>query len=261
MHVNTPSLAKQKSESSSQPLWARRDAERTKQRVLIVDDHPVTRCGLRELVAQMMNTEVCADTGCVTLACDVARRIKPQVAIVGIELQDMDGLQFTRQIKEVSPATSVLVVSLHDEVLYADTCIQAGASGFIMKSEAAATIRLALEQLLSGNTYLSGRMQDRMLQMLASRRRSDGEFGVNSLSEREDEVIQLMGEGYNPVEIAERLNVSRKTVDAYRDHLRRKLCLPNSNDLTRYAIQRYHSTHAIRQWHGIPDTAELVEVR
>jgi DNA-binding NarL/FixJ family response regulator len=225
----------------SKNLSARRESFCAKRRVLIVNDRPVIRCGLRHVVMQMTNTEVCADTECAESACDIAGRLTPQAAIVDMELTEMDGIDLTRQIKALSPATAVLGISRHDEIFYAEACVRAGASGFIMKCEPAENVCVALEQLFRGNTYLSYRMKQRMLHVLTSGRRNKRGFGMDILSEREEEVIELMGKGYTPLEIAERLRVKRKTIDTYRDHLRKKLCITNSDDLIRYAVERCRS--------------------
>jgi DNA-binding NarL/FixJ family response regulator len=211
---------------------------RSKRRVLLVDDHPITRCGLRQLVNQQLNLEVCGEANNAEIAAGMSRELQPDAAIVDISLPVTNGIELTKTIRCCAPETAVLILTMHDESLYAEESMRAGAQGYLMKSEAPEKLVTALERLLRGDTYFSSAVKQKMLHVMAQRKRRRPDFPIDALSARELEVLRLMGDGYTALEIAERLGLSRKTIDTYREHLRRKLGIDDSNDLIRYAIQR-----------------------
>ena len=211
-----------------------------KRRVLLVDDHPITRVGVRQLVNQQISLEVCGEADSAESAVELARVLQPDVAIVDISLPSADGIELTRTLRNCAPRIVILILSLHDEVLYAEESMRAGAQGYLAKTDASEKIAVALEHLLRGDTYFSRSVKQKMLHALTRKRRRAhaSDLAIDTLSAREREVLWMMGNGYNPVEIAGRLGLSRKTIDAYREHLRRKLGFDESGELSRYAIQR-----------------------
>jgi DNA-binding NarL/FixJ family response regulator len=209
----------------------------SKRRVLLVDDHPITRYGLRQLVNQHLSLEVCGEADTAEVAADMTRELQPDAAIVDISLPATNGIELTKTIRCCAPDTAVLILTMHDESHYAEESMRAGARGFLMKSEAPEKLIVALERLLCGDTYFSSAVKQKMLHVLAQRKRRCTDFAIDALSARELEVLRLMGDGYTPIEIADRLGLSRKTIDTYREHLRRKLGVDESDDLVRYAIQ------------------------
>lgn len=213
--------------------------------MLLVEDHPITRCGLRQLVNQQLNLEICGEADCAEIAADMSRELQPDAAIVDISLPTTNGIELTKTIRCCAPTTAVLILTMHDEALYAEESMRAGARGFLMKTEAPEKLVTALERLLCGDTYFSSGVKTKMIHVLAQRKRRRSDFSIDALSARELEVLRLMGDGYMPIEIADQLGLSRKTIDTYREHLRRKLGIEDSSDLVRYAIQ----------WRRVAETA------
>lgn len=205
--------------------------------MLLVDDHPITRKGVRQLVNQQLNLEICGEADSAEAAVEMVGELHPDAAIVDIGLPSSSGIELTKTIRCCAPQTAVLILTMHDEALYAEESMRAGAQGFLMKCEAPEKIAIALEHVLRGETYFSTHVKQKMLHVLTQKRRGPSEFAIDTLSARELEVLRLMGDGYTPVEIAQRLQLSRKTIDTYREHLRRKLGFEDSNELVRYAIQ------------------------
>jgi DNA-binding NarL/FixJ family response regulator len=208
-----------------------------KLRVLLIDDHPITRQGIRALVNQQLNTEVCAEADNAGQALQLVSEVKPDVVILDISLPTTNGIELTKQIKSIAPNMPILVVSMHDESLYAERAIRAGAMGYVMKEEAGDKVALALQHLLRGEMYLSAKMKQRMLHRFVNKRGDTAEFAIDTLSNREMEVFRLIGNGFSTRQIASQLGLSAKTIDSYREHLKVKLGLDNGADLIRHAIQ------------------------
>lgn len=212
-------------------------ASSAKLRVLLIDDHPITRQGIRALVNQQLNTEVCAEADNAGQALQMVAEVKPDVVILDISLPATNGIELTKQIKAIAPNMPILVVSMHDESLYAERAIRAGAMGYVMKEEAGDKVALALQHLLRGEMYLSAKMKQRMLHRFVNKRGDTAEFAIDTLSNREMEVFRLIGNGFSTRQIATQLGLSAKTIDSYREHLKVKLGLDNGADLIRHAIQ------------------------
>lgn len=205
--------------------------------MLLVDDHPITRHGLRVLIEQHGGFAVCGEADNAAQAMELAAKLRPDVAIVDIALRTANGIELTKNLRAHSPGLHVLVLSMHDEDLYAERALRAGAKGYLMKHEASECVIAALQRIVEGQIFVSERAQARMLARLVSPRGGEAGSPVDALSDREMEVFQLLGEGYATRQIAERLNLSIKTIDSYREHLKLKLNLPTGADLVRYAIQ------------------------
>lgn len=212
-------------------------ADPGKLRVLLVDDHPITRQGLKALVNQQPNLEVCGETDTAAQAIDLVSSLQPDLAIVDVALKTTNGIELTKNLKAHSPNLPILVVSMHDEALYAERALRAGAMGYVMKQEAGEKVALAIQHLLRGEIFLSAKMKERMLHRFVNKKREGMVFAIDTLSDREMEVFQLIGNGYSTRQIAQKLGLSSKTIDSYREHLKLKLGLETGADLVRHAIQ------------------------
>lgn len=208
-----------------------------KVRVLLVDDHPITRQGVKALVNQQLNLEVCGEADSAPQALQMVTELRPNLIILDISLPQTNGIELTKQIKALAPEVPILVVSMHDEALYAERAVRAGAMGYVMKEEAGEKVATALQHLLRGEMYLSAKMKQRMLHRFVNKRGEGAEFAIDTLSNREMEVFRLIGNGFSTRQIASQLGLSAKTIDSYREHLKVKLGLDNGADLIRHAIQ------------------------
>jgi DNA-binding NarL/FixJ family response regulator len=209
-------------------------------RVLIVDDHPIVRQGLRRMIEPEPDLVVCGEVQTEREARTAIRALSPDVVIVDISLAQGDGLELVRDVHAQQPELPMLVLSMHDELIYAERLLAAGASGYIMKQAASDQLLIALRQVLSGGTYLS--------ESLASNLgRSEGTGGsagadpIDRLSNRELQVLSLIGRGLSSREAAEALGLSVKTVETHRQSLKRKLNLATNAQLLQYAINWYAS--------------------
>ena len=209
----------------------------TKLKVLLVDDHPITRQGMRALVNQQLNLEVCGEADNAGQAIDLVTKLQPDLAVVDISLRTTNGIELTKHIRAQAPNLGVLVVSMHDEALYAERALRAGAKGYVMKQDAGERVAVALQQIARGEIYLSDKMKEKMLHRFVNKKSDGVVFAIDTLSDREMEVFQLIGNGYSTRQIAERLNLSSKTIDSYREHLKLKLGLSSGPELVRHAIQ------------------------
>ena len=205
-------------------------------RVLIVDDHPIVRQGLAQLLEQEEDLTVCGEASCAQSALEAIEQLEPSIVIVDILLKDVNGFELIKMIKSRFGKIPVLVMSMHDESLYAERSLRAGARGYIMKEEATDKMLTAVRKVMDGEIYLSDRMVSRILHRLAEGK-DEAESPLNRLSDRELEVFQLLGEGTPTRQIAERLNVSVKTVESYRAHIKEKLELASSTELIKQAVQ------------------------
>ncbi len=206
-------------------------------RILLVDDHPITRQGVAALINREHNLIVCGEADSAPKALELITKSPPDLAIVDISLRSMSGIELIKNVKAIMPSLPVLVMSMHDESLYAERALRAGAQGYVMKQEASEKILTAVRRLLDGEIYLSDAMKEKMLHHIVSTKKEDTRFSIDKLSDREMEVFQFIGNGYSTRQIATRLNLSVKTIDSYREHLKLKLQLENGSELLRYAIQ------------------------
>jgi DNA-binding NarL/FixJ family response regulator len=209
----------------------------TKLKVLLVDDHPVTRQGMRALINQQLNLEVCGESDNAAQALDLVGQLQPDIAILDVSLKSTNGIELTKNIKALAPNLPILVVSMHDEALYAERALRAGAMGYVMKQEAGEKVALALQHILRGEIFLSAKMKEKMLHRFVNKRGDGMVFAIDTLSDREMEVFQLIGNGFSTRQIAQQLGLSSKTIDSYREHLKLKLGLETGAELVRHAIQ------------------------
>jgi DNA-binding NarL/FixJ family response regulator len=204
-------------------------------KVLIVDDHAVVREGVAQIIRQAGGMEVCAQADCPEKALQAVTASNPDIAVLDLALAAGSGLDLIHDLKEWHPRLPLLVLSMHDESLYAERVLRAGASGYIMKQEVTEQFVEAIRKVLGGGIYLSERMSARMLQKLSGREPA-ATSAIDSLSDREIEVLRLVGQCLSTRDIAARLYLSIKTVETHLDHLKTKLGLESSRELFRYAI-------------------------
>ena len=216
------------------------------QRVLVVDDHPVMRRGLAELIQAEPDLTVAANAGSAAEALVHLRAAAFDLAIVDISLRGVSGIDLLKDLKIHWPKMPVLVFSTHDELLYAERALQAGARGYLMKQEPPEHIIQAIRRVLTGGLYLSDTVNARILsKMLHGSREAVPSGGlIDALSNRELEVFRLIGQGRGTRAIAAEMHVSVKTVETYRAHIKQKLCLTTAPELMRAAIEWLHAAEA-----------------
>jgi DNA-binding NarL/FixJ family response regulator len=209
-------------------------------RVLIVDDHPIVRQGLRRMIEPEPDLVVCGEVQTEREARTAIRALSPDVVIVDISLAQGDGLELVRDVHAQQPDLPMLVLSMHDELIYAERLLAAGASGYIMKQAASDQLLIALRQVLAGGTYLSESLAGN-LGRTEGAGISGGSDPIDRLSNRELQVLSLIGRGMSSREAAEALGLSVKTVETHRQSLKRKLNLATNAQLLQYAINWYAS--------------------
>ncbi len=209
----------------------------TKKRVVIVDDHPPMRKGLAQLINAEHDLHACGEAGNISEALQIVESLKPDIVMVDLALKDASGLDLIKDLKKRFPSLPVLVLSMQNESVYAERALRAGARGYIMKEETTENVVDALRQVLRGEVYLSDKMSKRILNIFANGRKEKTGSSVESLSDRELEVFQLIGQGHQPREIAKKLHLSVKTIESYREHIKVKLNLESAAELTQAAIQ------------------------
>jgi len=209
-------------------------------RVLLVDDHPVLRKGLAQLINQESDMLVCGEAEEATKAFDAVGTLNPDVGVVDISLKRGNGIELVKNVKARYPQIAMLVLSMHDETLYAERALRAGALGYIMKEEATEQVLVAIRRVVTGEIFLSEKMKGRMLQQLASGRGKVVVSPIEHLTDRELEVFRLIGEGRGTRQIAAELHLSVRTVEAYREYIKDKLNLKNSTELVQHAFHWVH---------------------
>ena len=212
-----------------------REVKDGKTRILLVDDHAVVRFGIAQLINQQSDMMVCGEEENASRALSAITSLKPNFVIADISLKDSSGLELMRNIKAQYPGLPVLVVSGHDESIYAEIAFRAGALGYLMKEEALEKILVAIRRVRSGAIYVSDALAAKMLQQQVRGQSSVHESPVKSLSDREMEVFRLIGQWKKTSEIAKELHLSIKTIEYYREQIKRKLSLKDAAELTHYA--------------------------
>lgn len=205
--------------------------------VLIVDDHPMMRQGLAQLIDNEFDLKVVAEADTGGQGLDIVVKQKLDLAVLDISLPDKNGLELIKDVRSVRPGLPILIVSMHDEALYAERVLRAGARGYIMKQEGGKKLLQAIRQVLNGQIYVSEKMSARILESFSGHRPEETASPVARLSDREFEVFQLIGQGKGTKEIAQHLNLSVKTVEVHRAKIKEKLSLVTATDLVRYAVR------------------------
>ena len=204
-------------------------------RILIVDDHPLVRTGLAQLIGDCPDLEVCGEAGEMAEGLRRVDELQPDLAIIDLSLAGGSGLDLIEHIKARDKGTLMLVASMHDEALYAERVLAAGARGYVNKQEAQDRIIFAIRRVLAGKVYLSERMTERLLSGVDET--SSEKRDIDTLSNRELQVFELIGQGAPTGRIAEQLNLSTKTIETHQAHIKRKLGLDSAHQLTQRAIR------------------------
>jgi DNA-binding NarL/FixJ family response regulator len=212
------------------------DKGKARRKVLLVDDHAVVRQGLAELINQQNDMTVCGMAGDVAAALTAVKSLAPDVALVDIMLGGRDGIELVKELHDSGYTTPILILSMHDETLYAERALRAGAKGYVMKQEPAAVLMKAIRQVVEGRIYVSERIAAKVLNQFASSASFDSLSPVERLTDRELEVFRLIGQGIGVHEIAEKLFISFRTVESHREHIKQKLNLTSTSELLRYAV-------------------------
>jgi DNA-binding NarL/FixJ family response regulator len=221
----------------------RRPSLKRKVKVLIVDDHPLIREGLTRLIDVQPDLRVCGESSSAFHALKAIPILKPDIVILDITLDGSNGMDLIKDMKLRSLKSLVLVLSMHDESLYAERALRAGAKGYIMKDEAPKAVLTAIHRILDGEIYLSEKMSAKMLHKVADNKSEEKTLPEGALSDRELQVFQLIGQGHGTRQIAEELHISPKTVESYRAHIKVKMNLTNAHELTQHAVHWVETNH------------------
>lgn len=206
-------------------------------RLLVVDDHPVFRHGMQQLISRLPDVTICGEAESAPLALEAMRRTKPTVALVDVSMPGTNGIELIKLMLAEEPNLLILVVSMHDESLYALRALRAGAKGYVMKQQAMENVLDAMRKILDGGVYVSPQFSERLI--FKAIHGSDSDLGspVDKLSDRELEVLQLFGRGETTRGIAERLHLSVKTIETHRAHIKEKLGFRDAEELVKFASE------------------------
>ncbi|MDZ4816388.1 MAG: response regulator transcription factor [Verrucomicrobiota bacterium] len=210
-------------------------------KLLVVEDHPIFRQGLVQLINREADLKVEAEAATVPEAIEVLKTFTPDGALIDISLQGASGLELVKTIREFNSTLPILMLSMHNEEIYAERVLKAGANGFIMKQSPVEDVISALRHVLGGETYLSKKMTSRIINQSMGAKSNNASPSVQKLTDRELEVFQLISQGMSTNEIAKTLGLSVKTVDAHRTHIMAKLNVKNVNELIHTAVQWKYS--------------------
>ena len=211
--------------------------DKNKKRVFLVDDHPLVREWLTNLINQQPDLSVCGESENAPQALQAISASKPDIAIVDLSLKDSSGIELIKALKEAQPGVAVLVLSMHDETHYAERALRAGAKGYVMKRETTRKVIEAIRRILEGKLYISEKVAEALAGRLAEGRRPEGLSPIEQLSDRELEVFEMLGQGQGTRQISETLRVSVKTVQAYCARIKEKMNLSSATELLREAIR------------------------
>lgn len=206
-------------------------------RVFVVDDHPFVREGLAALIGRQADLAVCGEAASPAEAIAGIERTRPDLVLVDLSLGDESGLELIKRIQLIAQPPQVLVISMHDELYYAERALRAGARGYVMKRETSGKLIEGIRQVLAGSLYVSAPVSARLAEQFVGHRAGRAESPISRLSDRELEVFQLIGRGMENREISETLHVSLKTVQAHCANIKDKLALPNGTALIREAVR------------------------
>jgi len=216
--------------------------EQKKHRIVIVDDHHIVRYGLIQLLNSTDDLELCGEAEDMATALEIIEKSKPDLVVVDISLKGSDGLELIKQINAKFPAILTLVLSMHEESVYAERALRAGAMGYIMKQEMNEILLDAIYHLLEGNIFLSGEMTDRILHKITLSQSGEAHPSIDDLTDRQFQIFKLIGQGFKIGEIAEKLYISVSTAEYHRANIRKKMDIPNSAELTRVAVKWMRDT-------------------
>lgn len=241
-----PDMKSGRSSKCSRTNTASPASEGKKHRIVLVEDHPIVRQGLAQLINLQPGLTVVGEADSAAKALELVRAHKPDLVLLDVSLPRMNGLELIKQLKVERPTLRMLVISMHDEALYAERALRAGARGYVMKKESSEKMLLAMQRVLKGEIYVSDRMKQRMLQHLVDNQvPAEDSSPLDHLSDRELEVFQMLGNGFATRQIAERLSLSIKTIESYRENLKLKLNVKSGAELVQHAIQWMKSEPAL----------------
>ena len=206
-------------------------------RVFVVDDHPIVRQGLSQLINRASDMMVCGEAEDARTALETIGPANPDILILDVSLDGPDGIELLKTIRSRDNKLAVLMLSMHDESLYAERALRAGANGYIMKQEATERVLVAIRQILAGEVYVSDRMAQKLVHQFIGRSGGARRSTIEELTDRELEVFRLIGQGHGTRQIAEELHLSVKTVESYYAHIKEKLALKNARELVQRAVQ------------------------
>ncbi len=215
-----------------------------RKRILVVDDHPMTRSGVAHLISKQPELEVRAEVSNPADALAEIAKKAPDLVLTDMTMPGRGGVEFIKDALAMHPGLSILVLSMHDEVIYAARAIRAGARGYIMKEAGGGELLVAIRRVLDGRVYLSEAMSAKILEELSGQKPRGSHSPVEKLSDREFEVFQLIGQGKSTREIASQLGISPKTVDVHRGHIKERLELKDATALIRHAVRWVESQDA-----------------
>ena len=213
-----------------------RSSEKSVKRSVLIDDHPIMRHGLAQLIRGEDGLDVIGEAGSAREGLEVVGRLKPDLAVIDLTLPDKNGLELVKDIRALHPATQCIVLSMHDETLYGERALRAGARSYVMKEAAADHLVTAIHKVISGGLYVSESLNARMLEQVTGAARSKA-TGMDALTDRELEILALIGKGVATKIIASQLSISARTVEAHRAHIKEKLGMTDGAALVRYAVQ------------------------
>jgi DNA-binding NarL/FixJ family response regulator len=213
-----------------------KSTDKTECKILVVDDHPIVRAGVKSLLELDESYTICGEAQSAAEALSFIEKKPPDLAIVDITLEGSDGLELIKSIRAMDYEFPILVMSMHHENLYAERVLRAGGNGYVMKSSLSENLLGALERVTHGKIYVSEKIKEQFLQQMAGTGKGKAE-GVASLSDRELEVYRHIGNGATTREIAEKLHLSIKTIETYRAHIKEKLRLGNASELVNAATR------------------------
>jgi len=213
------------------------DESAERKRILLVDDHPFMRAGLRQLIDRQPDMAVCAEAGSPAEALSLLASSKPDLVLSDLTMPGRSGLEFIKDLKAANASLAILVVSMHDESVFAERVLRAGGRGYIMKEAGGENLLAALRQVLRGEVYVSPRMSARILDRMSTGGSRGGNSPIEKLTDREFEIFQLIGQGKGSKEIAAQLKLSSKTVDVHRANIKEKLGLSDVTALIRHAVR------------------------
>ena len=219
------------------PKSSRPAAAPARKRILLVDDHPFMRAGLAQLIERQPVLMVCGEAGDPAAAISALAKTPADLVITDITMPGRGGLELIKDLQVSHPGLPIVVVSMHDEVIYAERVLRAGARGYVMKEAGGEALLAALRQVLAGQVYVSPKMSARILDNLTARKPRGSSSPIEKLTDREFEVFQLIGQGKGTRDIAQQLNLSTKTVDVHRSHIKEKLELNDVTALVRHAVR------------------------
>lgn len=209
----------------------------TQTKILIVDDHPMMREGLAQLIGREADLTVCGQAEDAAQAIDAVKKMSPQLILIDITLNGRNGLELIKDVQAITPQTLILVISMHDESLYAERVLRAGGRGYVMKQEGGKKIMQAIRKVLDGQIHVSEKIAAKILDLFSGRRPQAENSPLERLTDRELEVFQLIGEALSTKEIASHLHISGKTVEVHKGHIKEKLTMKNTRELISYAAR------------------------